>query len=70
MPVRWQTHLEALRPEVDRVSGPTRFDTAVAIADERARKDLLDGIADRMGMPAVDPVRDGVGALADRLPGA
>jgi len=38
------------------------------IRDEEERRRLLDGIADRMGLPAVDPVRDGVGAIADRLP--
>ena len=38
------------------------------IRDEGERRRLLDGIADRMGLPAVDPVRDGVGPIADRLP--
>ena len=38
------------------------------LRDEGERRRLLDGIADRMGLPAVAPVRDGVGPIADRLP--
>lgn len=38
------------------------------IADEGERRGLLDALSDRTGLPAVDPVRDGVAPLADALP--
>nr|NIR58463.1 DUF1611 domain-containing protein [Gammaproteobacteria bacterium] len=30
-------------------------------------RDYLAGVADKLGLPAVDPVRDGVGPIVDRL---
>ncbi|MGE0256242.1 MAG: N-acetyltransferase DgcN [Alphaproteobacteria bacterium] len=59
--------------EIARLTNPDVRCVGVAvntagIGDEGERRRLLDGIADRMGLPAVDPVRDGVGPIADRLP--
>ena len=38
-----------------------------AMDDDNARADLLHGLSDRFGLPALDPVRDGVAPIADRL---
>ncbi|MEK9662146.1 MAG: N-acetyltransferase DgcN [Alphaproteobacteria bacterium] len=38
------------------------------LADEASRRDVLARAEDEIGLPAVDPVRDGVAAIVDRLP--
>jgi len=37
------------------------------MAVDSAREVLLGQLSDRFGLPAVDPVRDGVGPIADEL---
>jgi uncharacterized NAD-dependent epimerase/dehydratase family protein len=55
-----------------RLTNPDAACVAIAVntsgmADDGARERLLGDLADRFAMPAVDPVRDGVAAIVDRL---